>query len=109
MTKDLFCRSLTEDYLDSVRARVCVRFPNAPLLINEVCALLDDGVDLLIDFAGTPTDSQAGMEQAAYARQLIEGDLGISLRFVEMVPRQRYDVKTGNRAFTAVSSWYQLA
>lgn len=108
MTKESFCGAFTEDYQASVRERVSVRFPGKPSLINEVCALSDDGVDLLIDFVGTPTDSAAGMEQATYARQLIEGDLGVSLRFVEMMPRQRYNSETGKREFTAVSAWYRL-
>lgn len=64
------------------RTRECA-FPLKPSLINEIGALSNDGVNLLIDFVKTPTDSKTGMEQTTYARQVIEGDLGVSLRFAK--------------------------
>ena len=105
MTKDTLIAALTEDRCNELRLKLATRI-KGDLKVTRLAPLEDDDVDLLIEFEGTPTNAQAGLEQALQLRKLIETALRITLDFVEMVPRR--SIRNGVYDFHTVIAWFKL-
>ena len=105
MTKTTLIETLTEDRCNEYRLQLAAQI-QGDLKVTRLAPLEDDDVDLLIEFEGTPTNAQAGLEQALQLRKLIETALRITLDFVEMVPRR--SIRNGVYDFHTVIAWFKL-
>ncbi len=105
MTKTTLIETLTEDRCNEYRLQLATQI-QGDLKVTRLAPLEDDDVDLLIEFEGTPTNAQAGLEQALQLRKLIETALRITLDFVEMVPRR--SIRNGVYDFHTVIAWFKL-
>ena len=105
MTKTTLIETLTEDRCNEYRLQLATQI-QGDLKVTRLTPLEDDDVDLLIEFEGTPTNAQAGLEQALQLRKLIETALRITLDFVEMVPRR--SIRNGVYDFHTVIAWFKL-
>lgn len=105
MTKSTLIETLTEDRCNEYRLQLATQI-QGDLKVTRLAPLEDGDVDLLIEFEGTPTNAQAGLKQAHQLRELIESDLGVTLAFIEMVPRR--SVRNGVYDFHTVIAWFKL-
>lgn len=105
MTKTTLIETLTEDRCNEFRLQQATQI-QGDLKVTRLAPLEDEGVDLLIEFEGTPTNAQAGIDQAHQLRELIENNLRITLDFVEMVPRR--SIRNGVYDFHTVIAWFKL-
>ena len=106
MDKATFIRTLTEERCDDFRLRLAMK-TEGELKVTRIAPLEEDDVDLLVEFEGTPTNAQAGIDQAHEVRKLIEAELKVTLDFVEMVPRR--SVRNGSVGFHSVLAWFRLS
>ena len=106
MDKATFFRTLTEECCDDFRLRLAMK-TEGELKMTWIAPLDEDDVDLLVEFEGTPTNAQAGIDQAHEVRKLIEAELKVALDFVEMVPRR--SVRNGSVGFHSALAWFRLS
>lgn len=106
MDKATFVRTLTEERCDAFRLRLAMK-TEGELKVTRIAPLEDGDVDLLVEFEGSLTNAQAGIDQAHKVRKLIETELKVTLDFVEMVPRR--SVRNGSVGFHSVLAWFRLS
>ncbi len=108
MDKATFIQTLTEERCNEFRLKLATKL-DTELKVTRVAPLEDEGFDLLVQFDGTPSNAQEGINQAHQIRTMIEQSLGVTLKFIEMVPRQSFNWETKEIGFFSVVAWYRLA
>lgn len=105
MTKTTLIQILSETACEDTIQRFAKSL-NEPLKVTRLAPLEDNDVDVLIEFEGTPTDAQAGIDQAHKLREHLEADLGITLDLAEMVPRR--SCRNGTIGFHTVVARFKM-
>ncbi len=107
MDKATFIKTLTEGRCNEFRLKLATKL-DTELKVTRVAPLEDEDFDLLVQFDGTPTNAQEGINQAHQIREMIEQQLGVNLKFIEMVPRQSFNFETHEIGFFSIIAWFRL-